>query len=213
MKSIRWLFVLIILVLVLAGIQAYNQSKKIKQSQVSTEIQNQPVASAPVTVSAADPVRGAAGAASTLVVFSDFECPYCAEVAPVLKQLVEQSQGKVRLVWKDFPLPSHPNASGAAVAARCAANQGKFWEYHDALFQNQAELGSALYTKLAKDLQIDESRFSQCLTSGQTNSLVQRGVQEGTGAKIDGTPYLFINGRTYTGGLSYAELSQAIGVQ
>ena len=86
------------------------------------------------------PSPGGASASVEIIEFSDFQCPYCQSVAPVLKQLMAKYGDRVKLVWKDFPLPNHPDARPAAEAALCANDQGKFWAYHDKLFDNQSEM-------------------------------------------------------------------------
>ena len=93
-----------------------------------------------IPVAATDPTKGSGPI--EILEFSDFECPYCQKAQSMIREMLAKYEGKVKLVWKDFPLPNHEYAVPAAVAARCAQEQGKFWEYHDVLFANQQALTS-----------------------------------------------------------------------
>ncbi len=122
-----------------------------------------------------DPVRGDTRAQLTIIEFGDFQCPFCADIAPVLAQVLA-SYPEVRLVWKDLPNPAHPQARPAALAARCAQNQDKFWEFHDLLFANQAELGDKLYKQIAEVLELDLTSFNSCLASQAYIEVVGEGL-------------------------------------
>jgi protein-disulfide isomerase len=146
------------------------------------------------------PVRGAANAPVTVVEFSDFECPFCKQTRPTLKQLLERYPGKLRLVYRDFPLDSiHPQARRAAEAARCAHDQEKFWEYHDVLFTESPRLALEDLRRYAGQLGLDVTKFDSCLSAGVHKAAVQRDLDEGNRLGITGTPAFFINGRTLTG--------------
>jgi protein-disulfide isomerase len=146
------------------------------------------------------PVRGAADAAVTVVEFSDFECPFCKQTHPTLKQLLERYPGKVRLAYRDFPLDSiHPQARRAAEAARCAQDQGKFWEYHDVLFTQSPQLAPEDLRRYAGQVGLDVAKFESCLGAGVHKAAVQRDLDEGNRLGITGTPAFFINGRSLTG--------------
>jgi protein-disulfide isomerase len=146
------------------------------------------------------PVRGSADAPVTIVEFSDFECPFCKQTRPTLKQLLERYPGKVRLVYRDFPLDSiHPQARRAAEAARCASDQGKFWEYHDVLFTQSPELALEDLRRYGGQVGLDVTKFDACLTAGVYKAAVQRDLDEGTRLGITGTPAFFINGRILSG--------------
>jgi protein-disulfide isomerase len=113
-------------------------------------------------------LRGNADAPVTIVEFSDFECPYCQSVQPTLNQLMDKYAGKVRLSYRDFPLRDiHPQADGAAVGARCAGEQGKFWEYHHLLFKDQTRLDLSRLKEHAAALRLDEKPFGACVESEQ----------------------------------------------
>ncbi len=140
-------------------------------------------------------LRGNPKAPVTIVEFSDFECPFCVRVQPVLQELLAKYEGKVSLAYRDFPLREmHPKAQSAAEASRCAGEQGKFWEYHDALFANPAKLDAASLGEHARSLALDGKQFESCLTSGRFRSKVEEDIQQGSRAGVSGTPGFFING-------------------
>ena len=139
-----------------------------------------------VNVSPDDPALGNAGAAVTLVEFSDFQCPFCARVAPTLKRVSEAYGDRVRIVWKDFPLTAiHPQAFKAAEAGQCAREQGKFWEYHDRLFANQQALQLESLKKYAADAGLDVPTFNACLDSAKSVDRVQEQMGIGTSLGVE----------------------------
>ncbi len=141
-------------------------------------------------------LRGDPKAPVTIVEFSDFQCPYCKKAAATLKDVLAKYSGRVKLAYRDFPMRTlHPQAQLAAEAARCAGEQGKFWEYHDALFgADQPKLDEAGLTSTARSLGLDEKSFSSCLASGKFKAQIEQDVQDGTRAGVSGTPGFFING-------------------
>lgn len=143
------------------------------------------------------PVRGSPMAPITIVEFADFECPYCREVDPVLAQVVREFDGRVRLVFKYFPLPGHPHGLPAATAAATADEQGKFWEVHDALFEHQRNLEPAEIATYLQAAGVDLPRYANVLNSGAPAARVQRDIDLGHRIGVDGTPSIFINGRRY----------------
>jgi protein-disulfide isomerase len=146
------------------------------------------------------PVRGPADAPVTLVEFSDFHCPFCKRVQPTLTQLLERYPGKVRLVYRDFPIDSlHPQARRAAEAARCARDQGKFWEYHDVVFAQPPQAAPEDLSRYAGQVGLDLATFESCLSGGVHRASVQRDVDEASRFGLNGTPAFFINGRPLTG--------------
>jgi protein-disulfide isomerase len=157
-----------------------------------------------IEVTADDPSIGSSSAPVTLVEFSDFQCPFCQRVAPTLKQVKEKYGDKVRIVWKDFPLTQiHPQAFKAGEAAHCAADQGKFWEYHDRLFANQQSLQPNDLKKHAADLGLDSGAFGTCLDSSKYGERVRDGVAEGSRLGVNSTPTIYINGRVLSGAQPY----------
>ena len=140
-------------------------------------------------------VRGNPKAKVMIVEFSDFQCPYCGQVEGTLKTVLAKHEGNVALAFRDMPLSQiHPFAYGAAEASRCAGEQGKFWEYHDLLFGDQAGLDrNGLIAKAAK-LQLDAKQFDTCISSEKYKAQIQQDNQEGTRVGVNGTPGFFING-------------------
>jgi protein-disulfide isomerase len=140
-------------------------------------------------------LRGSAAAPVVIVEFSDFQCPYCRSVEPTLKALLAKYAGRVSLAYRDFPLREvHPQAQQAAEAAWCAGEQGKFWEYHDLLYTNEAKLDAGSLAGHARSLGIDVQRFTSCLASGKFKHAVEEDVQAGSKVGVNGTPAFFING-------------------
>lgn len=162
----------------------------------------------PTTV--ADPSKGAASAPVEIVEFSDFQCPYCKQLQPVLKELLSKFDGQVRLVWKDAPLPNHAFARGAAEAARCASDQGRFWDYHDALFNGQSALTPADLQKHAAALGMDTTAFAACLEKGTHRGAILAAANVASELGIHATPTLFINGRPLAGVASRTEYERIV---
>jgi len=147
-------------------------------------------------------LRGDPKARVIIVEFSDFQCPYCQSVQSTLKNLLAKYDGRVSLAYRDLPLRDiHPQAQLAAEAARCAVEQGKFWEYHDLLFANQNKLDRPGLLGLAHDLKLDEKQFDSCLTSGKYKEQIEQDRQTGLRAGVSGTPGFFINGNMLSGNL------------
>jgi protein-disulfide isomerase len=146
----------------------------------------------------------------TIVEFSEFQCPFCARVAPTLRQIEDTYQGKVRIVWKHLPLAIHKDAVGAALAAEAARKQGKFWEYHDRLFANQSRLGPDELKLYAKDLQLDLERFEADLLNGGEKKRIEADVAEARKLGINGTPGIFINGRFINGAQPFERFAAII---
>jgi protein-disulfide isomerase len=165
----------------------------------------------PVTIpTAGSPVRGPANAALTLVEFSDFQCPYCSQAVAKLDAVLEAYPGKIKLIFKQFPLDTHPQASLAAAAALAAHQQGKFWPMHDALFAHRRELSRPSILALARGAGLDMKRFEADLDSAATRKTIARDVEDGDRAGVEGTPSVFINGRKYNGSLELAAMRTAI---
>jgi protein-disulfide isomerase len=152
---------------------------------------------------------GSKHARVTLVEFADYECPYCQKVASDLKKLHDEFGDKLAFVFKDYPLPMHSHAQKAAEAARCAGQQGKFWEYHDELFRSK-QLDVDRLKEDAQVLHLDGSQFGRCLDSGEKSAEVQLDREEGVKLGLSGTPSFFVNGHFYSGALDYAALHQIV---
>jgi protein-disulfide isomerase len=147
----------------------------------------------------------------TIVEFADFQCPFCARMVPTLNRIVKKYEGKVRWVYRDFPLREiHPEALPAAVAANCAGTQGKYFEMHHALFDNYQRLGSQLYKDLAAKIGLDAGKFDECMKDPKAENEVLKDAQEGQNLGINGTPAYFVNGRKLGGAVNEAEFSRLI---
>lgn len=144
-----------------------------------------------------------------VIEFADYECPYCQKVAPDLKKLQAEFGDKVAFTYRDFPLPMHARAEKAAEAARCAGEQGKFWEFHDELFQSK-ELDFDQLKVHAQSLHLDTARFEKCLDSGDEAAAVNSDRKEGVRLGLTGTPSFFINGHFMSGAVDYATLRQIV---
>ncbi len=155
------------------------------------------------------PVTGAADRKIVMIEFSDFQCPYCATASKSVKQFMAKHKDKVTLVYKYFPLTQiHPEALPAARAAWAANRQGKFWEYHDLLFTNQARLGETLYTETATKLKLDLKRFNSDRKNADNAVIADYTLGRKLG--IEGTPTVIMNGETISGGLSVADLEKVL---
>jgi protein-disulfide isomerase len=192
-------------------IRAYLQNQKLtarravfletlrSQSTVVVHLTPPPVFRAQVPVEGA-PFKGPATAPVTIVEFQDFHCPFCQRVQPTLDQLLTRYAGKVKLVFRDFPIDSlHPQARKAHEAARCANDQGKFWAYHDALYASQPGSSPEQLKEYAQAVGLDLPAFEQCLRSEKYQAAVQQDVEAGSRLGVNGTPAFFINGRELVG--------------
>lgn len=148
----------------------------------------------------------------TIEVFSDFQCPYCKQFAPAVREL--ESKGiegiPTRVEFRNFPLSFHPFAQLAAQAAMAAREQGKFWEMHDLLFANQRALGRDDLLKYARDLKLDMDRFQTDLDSDRIKKLVEADKALGESKKVQGTPTFFLNGKEFSGTKTAAELTALV---
>lgn len=160
-----------------------------------------------------DAVLGNANASVTIIEFSDFECPYCGkfftETLPLIKQNYINT-GKVKLVYRDFPLSFHPDSEKAAEAAECAGEQSKYWEMHDKLFEDQTALSVDNLKQYAKDIGLDSAKFNSCLDSGKMSTEVQKDLADGQSYGVSGTPTFFINGVELVGAQPYSAFDQVI---
>ena len=150
------------------------------------------------------PVRGDEKAPLTVCEFSDFQCPHCKAAEPILKKLLDDYKGRVKLVFKNFPLSSHTDARGAAAAAVAAGAQGKFWPMHDLMFEHQDKLGAGDLEGYARQLKLDLPRWRA--DSADAGSRVDADRAEGVALKIDHTPTIYIGDREYKGPLRYEYL-------
>src|SRR5438874_6846028 len=140
-----------------------------------------------IEVEAKGPSRGPAKAPVTIVEFSDFQCPFCGREVPVIERIMKEYDGKVRLVFRHYPLDFHQFAAKAAEAGACAADQGKFWELHDKMFGNQNKLAVEDLKGYAKSVGVDPVKFDKCLDSGEKKPLVDEDQKAGNDAGVNGT--------------------------
>jgi len=163
-----------------------------------------------VVNSSGHPALGAKDAPVTIVEFTDFQCPFCKRTEDTLKQLRAKYGDKIRLVHMDFPLPFHSHALDAAKAARCANEQGKFWQYRDALFADQSKLAPADLKATAKTLGLNTSQFGACFDKAKYDSQIKSDQAAGEKVGVDGTPAFFIDGRPLTGAQPIAKFEELI---
>jgi len=161
-----------------------------------------------------DPVLGNEDAKLTIVEFSDFQCPFCKRARDdAVKQIEEQyiKTGKVKFVYRDFPLTSiHPMAQKSAEAAECADDQGKFWEYHDLIFEKQAGLSITSLKQWAGELGLNENDFNKCLDSGKYTNEVNKDASDAQRAGGQGTPYFIVGNQPVSGAQPFAAFQAAI---
>jgi protein-disulfide isomerase len=178
------------------------------QKKYKVDIKMEPVR---VEVAASGPATGGpATAPVTIVEFSDFQCPFCSRLTPTLDQVKKKYGDKVRIVFRQFPLPMHQNAQKAAEAALCANDQGKFWQLHDAMFSNQSALGVDQLKAKAVELGLKAEDFNKCLDSGAKVAVVEADKKAGSEAGVNGTPAMFINGRFLNGAVPIENVTSVI---
>lgn len=149
-----------------------------------------------------DPSLGPRSATVVIVEFADFGCPYSEESSFVVRELAAQYPDDVRFIYRDFPLSDiHPIAQKAAEAGECAQDQGKFWEYHDKLYQNQSSLTQDRLVEFATELNMNTYQFETCLDSGRYADEVIEDYQAGVEAGVRGTPTFFVNGNRIPGAI------------
>jgi len=156
---------------------------------------------------------GPENAKVTIEEYSDFECPFCGRAEPTIKQVLEKYPNDVKLVYKHFPLPSHKSAWKAAEASECAVYQGKFWEYHDKLFENQKELYVPMLKDYARQIGLNGDIFDRCLDSGMTFGKVKADQNEGQEKGVSGTPAFFVNGKLISGAQPFSVFDAAVSAE
>lgn len=169
------------------------------KADAKVEILLAPYQAPRVEVEAKGPSKGPANAKVTIVTFSEYECPFCSRGKSVIEEVLKDYPEKVKVVFRDYPLPMHANAPKAAEAAHCADEQGKFWEMHDKLFANQKALSVENLKEYAKELSLDMTKFATCLDSGQKAKIVADNQKAGSDLGVSGTPAFFINGILLSG--------------
>jgi protein-disulfide isomerase len=148
-----------------------------------------------------------------LVEYSDFECPFCGRHHPSMLQAMEDYGDQIAWVYRHYPLSFHPQAMPGALASECADEQGKFWEYADALFANQAALADGYYSTLAGQLGLNQKKFDDCFTSKKYQDKISADQSSGIAAGVSGTPATFVNGQLVSGAVPYETLKAVIDAQ
>ena len=162
-------------------------------------------------VSARDHAQGPATAPATLVEYGDYECPHCGRAYPIVKEIQHRMGARLRFVFRNFPLQeSHPHAEHAAEAAEAAGAQGKFWEMHDALYENQAALEPENLIEYGSGLGLDIDRFTRELNEHIYAPRVREDFRSGVRSGVNGTPSFFINGVLYTGAYDVRSMLTAL---
>lgn len=194
---------------ILESLSRYQQEQeRIKEDKRAALIRS--VSGSPAQYVAGSPIFGRESAKTTLFVFADFQCPFCAKVRDSLQQFVVDNPD-VSLVYKHYPIVSiHPEAMNAARASWAAQSQGKFWQFHDILYSNQDRLGEELYLKAASELGLDQMRFNADRKSEESEKAVKRDVELAEGLGISGTPFFLMNGSTFSGYVDSSVLKQKL---
>ncbi|MBS3101952.1 DsbA family protein [Candidatus Woesearchaeota archaeon] len=160
-----------------------------------------------------DPTLGDKNAPVTIVSFEDYQCPFCGRAFQQTFPLIKKDYidtGKVKYIYRDFPLSFHPEAEPAAEAANCAGEQGKYWEMHDSIFQNQDSMGNAAYKQFAQKIGLDTKKFNECLDSSKYKQEILDDFNYGSQVGVSGTPTFFINGIKLVGAHPYESFKQII---
>jgi protein-disulfide isomerase len=163
-----------------------------------------------VVEEAGRPARGPASAPIQMIEFSDFQCPFCLRANPTVTQVLNTYGDRIRFVYRHYPLPNHANARPAAEAAQCANEQGKFWPYHDKLFELGGRLSDADLKQTAVDVGLDVTTFNACVDTHKYKADVDADIAAGDEAGVSGTPAFFINGRVLTGAQPFEAFKRVI---
>lgn len=167
----------------------------------------------PQAIGSTDHARGSAHAPVTIIEYADFQCPYCRQLHATLQTATVE--GKIRWVYRDYPLPEHDFAFREAEAAQCAGAQGKYWEFADALYTRQAEIASSKaidqeLTSVSQEVHVDPAALMQCIDSARFRGVVQEEANEGDKLQIAATPTFFMDNKRHEGSVSYGELMKLI---
>jgi len=162
-------------------------------------------------VTSRDHIQGPEDAPLTLVEYGDYECPSCGSAYPIVKRVQEKFGKRLRFVFRNFPLSEiHPHAESAAETAEFAAAQGRFWEMHDLLFENQEQLSEALYSELVQELGLSPAALRQAIEEGKYKDRVRTDFSSGVRSGVNGTPTFFIKGTRHDGPSDYETLVSAL---
>lgn len=193
---------------IVQSVQGYQQQQQSQLQQIRQAFV-QALQTNPKIVIRDSPTTGATDLKVVLLEFSDFQCPYCAQAHKTIQQFMSKHGDEVTLVYKHFPLtPIHPEAMPAAKAAWAAFQQGKFWEYEDALFSQQDKLGDSLYVATAKSLNLDLEKFEQ--DQANADRAIEEDIQLAQTLGLSGTPFFVINGEAFSGDVKLSDLEKAL---
>lgn len=191
---------------ILESVKAYQQKQQ-EQQQQSQKSMLQGMKTNPQSIIGSSPTTGSKTQKVVLVEFSDFQCPYCSKAHETLKQFMATRQNQVTLVYKFLPLTQiHTEAMNSAKAAWAAGQQGKFWEFHDAMFTQQDKLGEPLYLATAKTLNLDLKKFDQDRQGEAASAAIQKDIEMAEKFGVAGTPFLVMNGEPLAGAVQVPEL-------
>ncbi|MGF1494337.1 MAG: DsbA family protein [Microcoleaceae cyanobacterium] len=195
---------------VLESVQVYQQQQQDTLNQ-ARETFLQQMRENPAAIIGDSPTQGAADQQIVLVEFSDFQCPFCSRAHETIQQFMGKHQDTVTLVYKHFPLAEiHPEAIPAARASWAAQQQGKFWEYQDALFKQQDQLGEDLYVSIAEKLELELDKFNADRQGEAANRAVEQDTQLARGLGIRGTPFFVMNGETFSGAVELSQMEDVL---
>lgn len=184
---------------ILDSVQSYQKAQAQKEEEAREKVLAQ-VRQEPRLLLRNSPVTGSSSQKIIFAEFSDFECPYCAKAHAVVKEFMAANQNDVTLVYKHFPLTDiHAQAEPAALASWAALQQNRFWEYHDALFEQQKKLGEDFYVELAKSLNLDLAKFNRDRNSAEAKLAIKKDVELGKSIGVRGTPSFLVNGIFFSG--------------
>ena len=195
---------------ILDSVQSYQRSQAQQEEQLRDKVLSQ-IRQEPRLLLRNSPVTGSSSQKIIVAEFSDFQCPYCAKAQVVVKEFMTRNQGDVTLVFKHFPLTEiHQQAEPAALAAWAATQQGKFWEYHDALFEQQSKLGEEFYLELANNLKLDIERFNRDRQSPEAKAAIKKDFELGKSLGVRGTPSFVVNGIFLSGAPTVKDLEELV---
>ena len=192
------------------SVQAYQKQQQEQQQQARQSFASQ-LKSKPQTIIADSPSTGSLSEKIILLEFSDFQCPYCEKAYETVKEFMDKHGDEVTLVYKQFPLFTiHPQALPAAKASWAAQQQGKFWDYYDALFEQQDNLGEDFYIELAEDLDLDMEQFERDRNSRNADLAIEKDMELAQEIGIQGTPLFIFNGQVFSGATPLSTLEEAL---
>ncbi len=195
---------------IIESVQAYQQEQQ-QQQQASRQEILQQFKNNPQEEIGDSPTFGSTEQKIVLFEFSDFQCPFCAKAQENLKKFMDKHQDRVTLVFKHLPLTRiHPQAIPAAKASWAAQQQGKFWEYHDALFEQQDKLGEELYVEIANNLDLDIEKFNSDRQSEAATTSIETDIKLAQKIGVSGTPFFVMNGETFSGAVKLSQMEETL---